>query len=616
MKALEYIKQNYWLLAILLGASILRLFRLDFQSVWMDEIYTLNVSDPAFTFKQMHDEVVTREGFPYLYFLMLRAFYAIFGYTEMVARLLSALGGIAGVAAIYVFGKNIFNKQVGLLAAFLLAINEFHIAASQEARPYTLFVLFALIAFYRLSVFIKEQSWKNAVWFGLAAGLMLNINFFALITLFAQGLILLFVIIYSAKENRLKLFVRSLIAGIIALLLFVPNYEIFIKLLNFQSFWVPAPTEDSYTLMFREFLGNSEITRIIFMTIIFYYAVSLFKEKVDEIRLRTVQGNLLNYSFVILFFWFMSYFGLLYAKSYFGTSLVLSRYFITLVPVILMVLAMGVYLIHNRVARAAVIVAILYFSLVNLIGAKKYYTNVSKSQYREASNYIKENNAAGAPVYTSLSYWYAYFLERGENKQVLREVPLEEKVKQMMGNPASIKPFWYADAHNRPYALSPEAQAFMDQHFVVADYFQGFDAWTRYYEPKQGTKSIDIAKFGALKQVNGTPFNYNVEVFEHTNGLLKTSGWAYFDGQDAAKTKISMVLIKDGKTERLTTLRLQRPDVNSYFKLEYDAGNSGFATEYNTSTLAQGQYQLGIYMVNKATNKEGLAITDKVVQVP
>ena len=296
MKALEYIKQNYWLLAILICASVLRLFHLDFQSVWMDEIYTLNVSDPSLTFKQMYDEVVLREGFPYLYFILLRFFYAVFGYTEIVARLLSAVGGIAGVGAIYVFGKHIFNKQAGLIAAFLLAINDFHIAASQEARPYTLFVLFAIIAFYRLSVFIKEQSLKNAIWFGLAAGLMLNINFFALITLFAQGLVLLFVIAFSEKENRLTLFFRSVLAAAIAILLFLPNYEIFLKLMNFQSFWVPAPQADSYTLMFREFLGNSEITWIIFMIILFCYAVNVFKENEVYLNFRAILGNPLNYS--------------------------------------------------------------------------------------------------------------------------------------------------------------------------------------------------------------------------------------------------------------------------------------------------------------------------------
>ena len=359
MKALGYIKQNYWLLIILLGASALRLFRLDFQSVWMDEIYTLKVSDPSQTAKEMHDQIVLLEGFPYLYFWMLRAFYAVFGYTELVARLLSAFAGIAGVGAIYVFGKNIFNRQVGLFAAFLLAINEFHIAASQEARPYTLFVLFALIAFYRLSIFIKGQSLKNAIWFGLAAGLMLNINFFALFTLFAQALILLFVIIFSTKEDRLKLLLRSALAGIIAILMFVPNYAIFQKLMNFQSFWVPAPQADSYGTMFKEFLGNSEITRFIFLFILFYYAVNLFKEKTDDIRLKTIQGNLINYGFVILFFWFMSYFGLLYAKSYYGTSLVLSRYFITLVPVVLLALGMGIYLIPNKLGKTAVNVAML-----------------------------------------------------------------------------------------------------------------------------------------------------------------------------------------------------------------------------------------------------------------
>jgi uncharacterized membrane protein len=617
MKALNYIKQNYWLAAILLLASFLRLFHLNFQSVWMDEIYTLNVSDPSLTLKQLHDEVVLREGFPYLYFLILRVFYFIFGYTEMVARLVSALGGIAGVAAIYIFGKNIFNRQVGILAALMLAINEFHIAASQDARPYTLFVLFALIAFYRLAVFMKQQSFKNALWFGLAAGLMLNINFFALITLFAQALLLLAVIIFSPKENRMKLFGYSLFAGLLAILLFLPNYEIFIKLMNFQSFWVPAPQADSFTLMFREFLGNSEITRIIYMTILFYYIVILFREKIEDFRFRTTKDNPLNFSFVILFVWFTSYFGLLYVKSYIGTSLVLSRYFITLVPVILMLLAMGIYLINNRIAKTAVIAAVLFFSLFNLVGAKKYYTTVTKSQYREVSAFIKENNTTKSPVYTSLKYWYSYFLERGDNKQLLIDLPLEEKVNQMMRDSTTIKSFWYTDAHSRPYTVSPAAQAFLDQHFYVSDNLEGVDAWTRFYELKKADAVIDISKFGILKPANGDAFNYSVEVFEKgPDKLLKTSGWAYLYDQDATQSKISLVLIKDGKAKKIPALKVIRPDVNTYFKLDYNAENAGFTGEYDTSLLEPGQYQLGIYIVNKATNKEGLAVTDKLLQVP
>lgn len=616
MKALEYIKQNYWLLAILTGASVLRLFHLDFQSVWMDEIYTLNVSDPSLTFKQMHDEVVLREGFPYLYFILLRFFYAVFGYTEIVARLLSAVGGIAGVGAIYVFGKHIFNKQAGLIAAFLLAINDFHIAASQEARPYTLFVLFAIIAFYRLSVFIKEQSLKNAIWFGLAAGLMLNINFFALITLFAQGLVLLFVIAFSEKENRLKLFFRSVLAGAIAILLFLPNYEIFLKLMNFQSFWVPAPQADSYTLMFREFLGNSEITWIIFMIILFCYAVNVFKENEVYLNFRAMLGNPINYSFAILFFWFMGYFGLLYAKSYFGTSVVLSRYFITMVPVILLMLAMGIYFIRNRIAQSAIILVILYFSLANLIIAKEYYTKVNKSQYREVSNYIKENNTPAAPVYTSLKYWYAYFLQKGENQQQLTELPLENLVRQMMQRPDMIKPFWYADAHVRPYSLSTEAQEFIDKNFVLSDNFEGFDAWTRYYEPKTASNTvIDTGKFGKLKRQNGSQFNHNLEVFDQTGNQLKASGWSYFEGSDASATKISLVLVKDDEVIKLPVLMLQRPDVNTHFKLDYNAANSGFSTDFNLDAFEPGQYKLGIHLANKKLDKEGLLITDKVVQV-
>lgn len=613
MKTAGFIKQNYWLIAILFLASFLRFFHLDFQSVWMDEIYTLNISDPSFTLKQLHDEVIAREGFPYLYFLILRGFYTLFGYSELVARIVSAIGGVAGVAVIYIFAKNIFNRQVGYIAAFLLAINEFHIALSQEARPYSLFILFALIAFYRLSVFIKTQTLKNALWFGLAAGLMLNINFFAIILLFSQGLLLLLAMTMASKTERIRIFKYSCLAGILALLLFAPNYEMLIKLVELQSFWVPEPKPDSFTIMFKELLGNSEITLFIFISMITYYAIILFKKRTADFSFITIKQQPLYFSFIILFVWFVSYFEILYIKSYLGTSLVLSRYFISFIPVFVIVIAIGIYYIKNSLIKAGVIFSILVMSLTNLFVVKGYYNKVSKSQFREVSTFIKENNKNDDQVYTSLTYWYNYFLGNGKINKPLIESTLEDYVKSMMADSTKIKSFWYADAHNRPFNLDSESQRFLDKYFYLEDNFEGFDAWTRHYKLKTEDAAEGIAKFNKLESTNGDTVRYSVENFENTGEKIKAVGWAYFPDQEAVGSKINLILIKEDTVYRLPTLQVIRNDVAGFFGLNYNIDNCGFIGEYFIDDLEPGEYKIGIYLINETTKKEGFVITDKIV---
>ena len=71
-------------------------------------------------------------------------------------RLLSAISSTLTVFVFYQLGKRLFDKQLALVAAFLLAINPFHIIFAQEARMYTLFTLFSL-----LSAFYFWQAWHG-----------------------------------------------------------------------------------------------------------------------------------------------------------------------------------------------------------------------------------------------------------------------------------------------------------------------------------------------------------------------------------------------------------------------------------------------------------------------
>lgn len=161
MKVLQRIKQNYILISILLFGAILRFYHADFQSVWLDEIHTLNESNPNITWSEFYKSLLASEPHPPLYFALVRVLFGVFGYTTIVLRLFSALLGVAGLYAIYVLGKEMSNKKTGLIAAFLLSTNYFHLYYSQDGRPYIFLVLFTIFAFYRLVLFIKNLIGKT-----------------------------------------------------------------------------------------------------------------------------------------------------------------------------------------------------------------------------------------------------------------------------------------------------------------------------------------------------------------------------------------------------------------------------------------------------------------------
>ena len=181
MKIIKWFKENYWLTCILFVAAFLRIYHANFQSIWLDEILSMNNSNPTLSMKQFYEGIMFWEFIPHMYFLILRFVFDIFGYTTSVARIFSAIIGVFGVYSIYLFGKELINKRTGLLASALVCINFFHISYSQEIRPYGMLFLFTVLSFYRLVIFIKKPTISNGILFGLFTGLYLNCHFFGLI---------------------------------------------------------------------------------------------------------------------------------------------------------------------------------------------------------------------------------------------------------------------------------------------------------------------------------------------------------------------------------------------------------------------------------------------------
>ncbi len=149
-------------LVVLLGFA-LRLYRLDAQSLWWDEIYT--VARSVMSVPELIENLFESRVHLPLYFLLMQTWGEI-GRGEFVIRYFSVLGGVLTLPLMVQTGRLLNGRQVGWLGAFLLAISPFHIWYAQEARMYTFLALNALAANYFLLRQLRQE--RRRYWVGYA----------------------------------------------------------------------------------------------------------------------------------------------------------------------------------------------------------------------------------------------------------------------------------------------------------------------------------------------------------------------------------------------------------------------------------------------------------------
>jgi uncharacterized membrane protein len=127
------------LTVIVLLALALRLYHLDHQSLWRDEVDTLRfatrpLSDLALRL------VEPGENGP-LYFVALRPWLAVAGPADFALRFPSAMSGTLAIPAIYILAKRLAGAHVALLAALLAATAPYLVWYGQEAKMYAALTL-------------------------------------------------------------------------------------------------------------------------------------------------------------------------------------------------------------------------------------------------------------------------------------------------------------------------------------------------------------------------------------------------------------------------------------------------------------------------------------------
>ena len=131
-----------------LSAFLLRLVALN-QSLWLDEGTTARVLQ-RYGFSQIISVFSPHDFHPPLYYLFLKFWTNFFGYSEIALRMPSVLFSLGAGWFVYLIGKKIKNKTVGLWAAAFFLFNPLVVYYSQEARMYMMatFLLTGMLHFF------------------------------------------------------------------------------------------------------------------------------------------------------------------------------------------------------------------------------------------------------------------------------------------------------------------------------------------------------------------------------------------------------------------------------------------------------------------------------------
>jgi 4-amino-4-deoxy-L-arabinose transferase-like glycosyltransferase len=214
------------------AAAALRLFRLGEQSLWNDEMFSFDVAGADLS--AIQTKLVTSYHHPPLYFYLLHSSIGMFGRNAWALRFPSAVFGSLTVGLLYVAGKRIFDRPTGTAAAALCLVAPFHLAYSQEGRPYALAGFLCLLSFTSMMSSIREKrsGWSGSYLCHLLASLaLLYTHHWGIFVLAGQAG---YVFLFANQDRQLRQ--RFLIQFSVLALLYLPEAVV----LREQASSIPA----------------------------------------------------------------------------------------------------------------------------------------------------------------------------------------------------------------------------------------------------------------------------------------------------------------------------------------------------------------------------------------
>jgi uncharacterized membrane protein len=365
------------LLALLAVAAGLRCYRLDLQSLWLDELFSAVFSRSELGIREVL-AVVAEDVHPPAYPLLLHGWLGVFGDTDRAARTLSVLFGVLGVAAMVGLGRAGFDPPTGWIAGLLTAVNAFHIAYSQEARGYTLLFLAAAASYGGFLAVAARPGWRSAAAYAVATAAAMQVHYYGLVMALGQ-LAAALVVLGAGREGRRRL--AWLLGGCAAAgLSMLPWLQPLLRVAGLRESWAAPPRPGFLLEYFPEYFGGSLALGLAAAALLLALPL-LLRGRRPPIAV----GGDLSATRAAALLAAAAAVSLLaaYLRSIFVVPMLVPKLTIFALPVVLLLVALAVARLRWAPLRWTVLLGLLALSAAQL-AAGGYYTVQRKEQWREA----------------------------------------------------------------------------------------------------------------------------------------------------------------------------------------------------------------------------------------
>jgi 4-amino-4-deoxy-L-arabinose transferase-like glycosyltransferase len=214
-----------WLLlglAVAIGA-LLRLYQLEVIPADIGWDLPYNFSDALAILRgEYHIFFPANLGREGMFFYMIALVARFAPLSHFSIKLTSALVGILTIPALYVTARQLFPESVALAAAFLLAVNRWHIVLSRAGFRVILLPLFAILLLYALVRALRSYRLFDFALAGLILGLGLHTYFPFLFALVALGAAFLLLILSGRRLPWRSLLPMLALMLAVALVVYAP----------------------------------------------------------------------------------------------------------------------------------------------------------------------------------------------------------------------------------------------------------------------------------------------------------------------------------------------------------------------------------------------------------
>ncbi len=412
-------------LLLLLFAVAVRLPGLTAQSLWFDESVLVVYARMGF-WDWLSYLQASKEGLTYLVkapllILVLRPWIVLAGHSEVALRVPFVLAGALSVVPLFYLCRRLLGQREALLAGLLLAANPMHVYYSQQVSEYGVLLLFGLLSLLAWESPIgggRASRWRTA------AVLVLNLFGLAIHPFHAliPALQVLLQLLRGVKKRPGLLAAQLGILGLALLIaLLLATNE---KYIDFSVSWIPPLGRESTMEALRQLShgvmshGELGLTRFgpWLNTLMALLAALAALGTLLQMR-RLGDTSQTNATFLLV--WLSLPVAAVVLISELISSVMVPRYFIILLPVLLMLVAAGLGWLHARAGWAAW--ALLAVLLCLNGSALHRQCSLAGRSMRELASDLRPRLAAGDGILLSpknLRWSFGYHHDGGQPRWI------------------------------------------------------------------------------------------------------------------------------------------------------------------------------------------------------